>query len=177
MCQEEIGSVCLVSPSSLPLTLHLSAPYMALFLIHSPAQQKGYKKKREASTSETPLLQSGSCITSSVARSSSSKSWWMGDGYLPDQFGITAGVLQVLEMMMQRYLNAKSAQVNQARAAGISPEGWEGGGGRTLNHHAEYFTLRGAGNPTAPVWSSACPRRQPGLGYGEFILQQPGARK
>lgn len=47
MCQEEIGSVCLVSPSSLPLTLHLSAPYMALFLIHSPAQQKGYKKKEK----------------------------------------------------------------------------------------------------------------------------------
>lgn len=89
----------------------------------------------------------------------------MGDGYLRDLFGITAGILQVLEMMMmQRYLNAKSAQVNQARAAGISPGGWERGGGRTWNHHAECFTLRGAGNPTAPAWNSACLWRQPGLG-------------
>lgn len=83
----------------------------------------------------------------------------MGEGFLPDQFGIIAGILQVLEMMMQRYLNAKSTQVNRARAAGISPEGWEGGGGRTLKHHTEYFRLGGAGNPAALAWSSSCPWR------------------
>lgn len=65
---------------------------------------------------------------------------------------------------MQRYLNAKSTLVNQSRAAGISPEGWEGGGGRALNHHAEYFMLRAAGNPAALARTSACPWRQPGLG-------------
>lgn len=100
-----------------------------------------------------------------------------GDAYLPDPFGITGGILQVLEVMMQRYLNAKSAQVNQARAAGISPEGWEESGGRTLNHHAEYFTLRGAGNPAAPVWNTPARGGSLGLAPSEFTLQQPGAQK
>lgn len=123
--------------------------------------RKSMKQKRSKHLSD-PTLTMWKLHHFSVARSSTSKSWWMGDGFLPDQFGIIAGILQVLEMMMQRYLNAKSTQVNQARAADISPEGWEGGGSRTLNHHAEYFTLGGAGNPAAVAWNSLW--RQPGLG-------------
>lgn len=49
--------------------------------------------------------------------------------------------------MMQRYLNAKSTQVNQAGAAGTSPGGWERGQWVEAAHETTVLNVSRSGVP------------------------------
>lgn len=152
---------------SLPVPLHLTYvssrdrqcvlslpppffPWLSILVLHTQnyfsftvqPNRKSVKQKRSKHLSDSTLTV-WKLHHFSVARSSTTKSWRMGDCYLPDQFGISAGILQVLEVMMQRYLNAKWTQVNQARAASISPGGWEGGWRQNLEPSCWIFHAPG----------------------------------
>lgn len=113
----------------------------------------------------------------SVTCSSTNKSWWMGDGYLPDQFGIT-----VLHFIGSEY----DAKIPECKI-NLSQSSWSCwhqpwgmgermvGGGSTWKHCAKCFTLHGAGNPTALLGTAPVCGASLGLALSELALQQPGA--
>lgn len=157
-------------------------PRLSILVLHTQhcfsftvqPNRKRIKQKRSKHLSD-PTLTVWQLHHFSVARSSSSKSWWMGD--LPDQFGITAGILQVLEMMMQ-----DTWMQNQLKS--IKPELLASAlrGGREVEA-GPWTILQNISRSGVPeillLWRGAAPARGGSLGSapGEFILEQPGAHK
>lgn len=86
-----------------------------------------------------------------VGCSSTNTSWWIEDDCCQTSLVSLQYILQN-QSMIQRYLNAKSAQINRAEAASTALEVGERavGGGSTWNCLAAFFVLWGLGNLSAP---------------------------